>query len=103
MMIIVPTREIELGEEITLTYLEDAERMCVEQRRESLMNDFGFWCECELCRAEGGNEMILEEVDSVAVEGDGEAVPEATGYVQEERHIRNGSPVKERPAWKSRW
>lgn len=107
-MIIVPAREIDVGEEITLTYLENAESMGVVQRRESLMDGFGFWCECELCRAEGGDEMVRKELDGRAAKGDGEAetfpeVKEPDGNGQDERCERKGSPFKERPTWIARW
>lgn len=102
-MVIVPVKGIEIGEEITLTYLENTGSMSVEERRESLMNDFGFWCECELCKAEGNNEAITE-TDSVS-EGDGKTEDQAESpekaTVVKEKEIT--SPGKERPAWRARW
>ncbi|TLD36300.1 mynd finger and set [Venturia nashicola] len=107
-MIIVPVRRIEVGEEITVTYLVNVEVMVVKERRESLMKDFGFWCECERCKAEGGDEGMLEEVDGETLGGGSKAEVVLEAEVskdknQAERHERIGSPVKERPAWKAKW
>lgn len=107
-MLVVPVKSIEIGEEITLTYLEDAGSMGVEERRESLMNDFGFWCGCERCKIEGNDEAFLEEIHGEVSGGDGNAEvgPEAKGTGddgQAPKHARKGSPVKEKPVWKARW
>lgn len=103
-MVVIPVKGIEIGEEITLTYLDDSGSMSVvEERRERLMNDFGFRCECELCKAEAEDEEV-PEVNGV-LEGDGKAEDEAQraekSTVVKAREMT--SPGKERPAWKPRW
>ncbi|QDS69363.1 hypothetical protein FKW77_004227 [Venturia effusa] len=107
-MMVMPVRGIEVGEEITLSYLEGVEEMSIGERRESLLSDFGFWCECELCVAEGGseggqkNDVAPPEVN-VAVEkaGDAEHTPEKArvGREKENKSLGKG----EKPAWKLSW
>jgi hypothetical protein len=54
-MVVVPVRDIEVGEEITVTYLTDGACQGLEARRDWLMCKFRFWCRCELCAREAGD------------------------------------------------
>ena len=45
----VATRHIEMGDELTISYLSDASLKPVHERREYLEYNYGFQCQCALC------------------------------------------------------
>lgn len=102
-MVVVPVKGIEIGEEITLTYLDDPESLSVEERRESLMKNFDFRCECELCKAEAEGEEVPEVNDASQDDGKAEDETEKAEKATVVKAKEMTSPGKERPAWKPRW
>ncbi|KAL1529564.1 hypothetical protein AB1Y20_000508 [Prymnesium parvum] len=55
---VVATRDIEEGEEVTISYIDCNERARVRERREELA-DYGFVCDCRKCEVELGWERRL--------------------------------------------
>jgi hypothetical protein len=72
-MELVPVRDIEVGEEITITYMPDGENRGVKETRKLLKDNFGFFCECKVCVAEGGEG---SEIDVAKMARDGFAARE---------------------------
>ena len=52
---LVAKRDIGLGEEITLSYIQGEQAMTVQERRQRLFNGWCFWCACELCVSEASH------------------------------------------------
>lgn len=65
-------RTIRVDEELCIAYCDPSEP--VSKRRQRLLEDFGFVCQCELCVVEGGDDVTAEEV-----------LRGASGRVQKER------------------
>ena len=53
-------RTIRRDEELCIAYCDPS--MPVNKRRQRLLEDFGFVCQCELCVVEGGDNVTAEEV-----------------------------------------
>ena len=48
----VAARHIEEGEELTISYLHDTSAKPVHERREYLLYNYGFRCDCPLCQTQ---------------------------------------------------
>ena len=48
----IALKDIEEGEEINLCYLDDAEELPLETRKETLRDFYLFDCQCERCKKE---------------------------------------------------
>jgi len=50
---LVATKEIEIGEEISISYIDNRKK--TSERRELLHSAYGFHCICSMCLAHDGN------------------------------------------------
>jgi hypothetical protein len=63
---LVACRELERGDELTISYLSDkGEAMGVKQRRRRLMAQYGFLCDCPRCEAEAGKAALAPDEQQV--------------------------------------
>lgn len=107
-MSIVPVKDIEVGAEITLTYLPLEACQTVWQRIAWLMNDFEFWCKCELCVSEGGDKYkAITREGEVVIGGETEAdlAVESGAKVDAtaKEHEEKLDAGNEKPKWDYRW